>query len=64
MRPGMRLSGKEPGRFAGRAHFFAAAAEAMRHILIDSARRKLAARHGGGQARVDIEEVEIAFPEG
>jgi len=59
----LRLSGKEPGRFTGRAHFFAAAAEAMRHILIDSARRKLAARHGGGQARVDIEEVEIAFPE-
>jgi RNA polymerase sigma factor (TIGR02999 family) len=59
----MRLSGKEPGRFAGRAHFFAAAAEAMRHILIDSARRKLAARHGGGLARVGIEEVDIAFPE-
>ncbi len=58
----MRLSGKEPGRFAGRAHFFAAASEAMRHILIDSARRKLAARHGGGQARVDIGEVDIAFP--
>jgi RNA polymerase sigma factor (TIGR02999 family) len=57
----LRLAGNEPGRFAGRAHFFAAAAEAMRHILIDSARRKRAARHGGGQVRVNMEEVEIAF---
>src|SRR5208283_2259482 len=56
----LRLTGKEPGRFAGRAHFFAAAAEAMRHILIDSARRKRAARHGGGQVRVEIEDVQIA----
>jgi RNA polymerase sigma factor (TIGR02999 family) len=56
----LRLAGSEPGRFAGRAHFFAAAAEAMRHILIDSARRKRAVRHGGGQVRVDIENLEIA----
>jgi RNA polymerase sigma factor (TIGR02999 family) len=56
----LRLAGNEPGRFAGRAHFFAAAAEAMRHILIDSARRKRAARHGGGQVRVALENVEIA----
>ena len=56
----MRLAGSEPGRFASRAHFFAAAAEAMRHILVDSARRKRAARHGGGQARVDVQDVEIA----
>src|SRR5258708_11626796 len=55
----LRISGNEPGRFAGRAHFFAAAAEAMRHILIDSARRKRAARHGGGQTRVDLEAVGI-----
>src|ERR1700679_1560881 len=56
----LRLAGSEPGRFAGRAHFFAAAAEAMRHILIDSARRKRAARHGGGQVRVEMEDVAIA----
>jgi len=56
----LRLAGNEPGRFAGRAHFFAAAAEAMRHILIDSARRKRARRHGGGQVRVDVDAVEIA----
>jgi RNA polymerase sigma factor (TIGR02999 family) len=56
----LRLLGGEPAKFTGRAHFFAAAAEAMRHILIDSARRKKALRHGGHQARVDIDEVEIA----
>jgi RNA polymerase sigma factor (TIGR02999 family) len=56
----LRLAGNEPRQFAGRAHFFAAAAEAMRHILIDSARRKRAARHGGGQARVALQDVEIA----
>jgi RNA polymerase sigma factor (TIGR02999 family) len=56
----LRLTGDEQAHFNDRAHFFAAAAEAMRHILIDSARRKKAARHGGGQARVDIESIEIA----
>jgi RNA polymerase sigma factor (TIGR02999 family) len=56
----LRLAGNEPGRFAGRAHFFAAAAEAMRHILIDSARRKRAARHGGGLQRVDLPDAQIA----
>jgi RNA polymerase sigma factor (TIGR02999 family) len=56
----LRLVGTEEARFAGRAHFFAAAAEAMRHILIDSARRKHALRHGGGQMRVDIQNIEIA----
>jgi len=56
----LRLAGNQPGQFAGRAHFYAAAAEAMRHILIDSARRKRAARNGGGQVRVGVEEVEIA----
>ena len=56
----LRLVGDKEVQFAGRAHFFAAAAEAMRHILIDSARRKQAARHGGGQVRVDVQSVEIA----
>jgi len=56
----LRLLGNEEARFAGRAHFFAAAGEAMRHILIDSARRKQALRHGGGQARVDIDDLQIA----
>src|SRR5437870_5291099 len=39
-----------------RAHFFAAAAEAMRRILIDQARRKRRPKHGGGRGRVDLEE--------
>jgi RNA polymerase sigma factor (TIGR02999 family) len=56
----LRLIGDEKAKFSGRAHFFAAAAEAMRHILIDSARRKRTARHGGGKVRVDIQNVEIA----
>jgi len=56
----LRLAGDQPGRFTGRTHFFSAAAEAMRHILIDSARRKLAVRHGGDRVRVDVAEVDIA----
>ncbi|MHA3774719.1 ECF-type sigma factor [Verrucomicrobiota bacterium sgz303538] len=48
-------------RWRSRAHFFSAAAEAMRRILIESARKKKALRHGGGQERVDITEVEIAL---
>jgi RNA polymerase sigma factor (TIGR02999 family) len=56
----LRMVGNEEARFAGRAHFFAAAAEAMRHILIDSARRKHSLRHGGGQARLDVDNLEIA----
>jgi RNA polymerase sigma factor (TIGR02999 family) len=56
----LRLVGKETPKFANRAHFFAAAAEAMRRILIDNARRKQALRHGGGQQRVDLEHVDLA----
>ena len=52
----------EPGQFDGRGHFFAAAAEAMRRILIDKARHKQAIRHGGGQERLDVDEIEIAAP--
>ena len=47
----------------GRGHFFAAAAEAMRRLLIDQARRKAACKHGGGLARQDLDHVEIAVPE-
>ena len=56
----LRLVGNEDQKWNGRAHFFGAAAEAMRRILVENARRKGAARHGGGQARVDIREIEIA----
>lgn len=48
--------------FKNRNHFFSAAAEAMRHILIDRARKKLAVRHGGGLARVSSEDFDIAAP--
>jgi RNA polymerase sigma factor (TIGR02999 family) len=56
----LRLNGHENQKWNGRAHFFGAAAEAMRRILVERARRKGAARHGGGQARLDIQEVEIS----
>src|SRR5438445_3955714 len=58
----LRLVGNENQKWDGRAHFFAAAAEAMRRILIDRARRKHAARHGGGQQRVDLQEMDLATP--
>src|SRR2546422_6688406 len=45
-----------------RGHFFAAAAEAMRRILVDQARRKQAGKHGGGRLRIDLPE-ELAAPE-
>jgi RNA polymerase sigma factor (TIGR02999 family) len=56
----LRLAGHENRAWNGRAHFFGAAAEAMRRILIENARRKSAARHGAGQARLDIQEIEIS----
>ena len=59
----LRLVGHEPHtQFQNRAHFFAAAAEAMRRILIDRVRRKHAVRHGGEQQRVGIEDVDPASP--
>jgi RNA polymerase sigma factor (TIGR02999 family) len=59
----MRLVGNDgQAQFQNRAHFFAAAAEAMRRILIDRARRKRAIRHGGAQQRVDIQEMDLASP--
>jgi len=58
----LRLGGDDQPTWENRTHFFCAAAEAMRRILIDRARSKQAIRHGGGQQRVDVEEVEIAAP--
>jgi RNA polymerase sigma factor (TIGR02999 family) len=43
-----------------RGHFFAAAAEAMRRILVENARRKLRVKHGGQQQRIDLEESQLA----
>jgi len=59
----LRLSGGEGQRWDNRTHFFGAAAEAMRRILIERARRRQRARHGGGQERVDFDDVAIAAPE-
>jgi RNA polymerase sigma factor (TIGR02999 family) len=53
----LRLVGEANPNFSGRAHFFGAAAEAMRRILIDKARRKRAVRHGGDQQRAELEDV-------
>ena len=58
----LRLAGNDREAWASRAHFFGAAAEAMRRILIDHARRRRALRHGGGKERVPIEEISIAAP--
>jgi len=58
----LRLGGDEQPTWENRAHFFGAAAEAMRRILVERARRRLRQRHGGGQERVDLDELEIAAP--
>jgi len=59
----LRLVDKDgQAQFQNRAHFFGAAAEAMRRILIDRARRKQAQKHGGGVAHVDVDDVEIPGP--
>ncbi|HEY3914979.1 MAG TPA: ECF-type sigma factor [Verrucomicrobiae bacterium] len=55
----LKLAGNSNPKFQGKAHFFAAAAEAMRRILIDRARRKNAVRHGGGQVRTEFIEGEV-----
>src|SRR5881397_1426891 len=57
-----RLGGAEPLKFANRAHFFAAAAEAMRRILVDSARRHAQLKRGGDQERVEWHETRIPAP--
>ena len=60
----LRLVGPGDGAaFAGRRHFFAAAAQAMRHILVESARRKAAHKRGGGQGRADVDVADLAAPE-
>ena len=56
----LRLVGGDEQHWDGRGHFFAAAAEAMRRILIDSARQKRTVRHGGGRQRVDLESLGVS----
>lgn len=59
----LRLVGDGNKNWKGRAYFFAAAAEAMRRILVEHARRKGRLKHGGGQQRLDIEGLELAEPQ-
>lgn len=60
----LRLVGGEGGEgWDGRAHFFGAAAEAMRRILVEAARRKHRIKRGGDATRVNADELEIAAPE-
>ena len=58
----LKLSTQTDRHWQGRQHFFAAAAEAMRRILVDRARRRQAAKRGAGAQRVDAEEVDIPAP--
>ena len=59
----LRLVGSDQAqRWDGRGHFFAAAAEAMRRILVESARRKKRLKHGGQLERVDVDAVDIPSP--
>src|SRR5215469_6031808 len=56
----LRLVGDQQRLWNSRGHFFAAAAEAMRRILVERARRRSAEKHGGGLRRVDLDQVDIA----
>jgi len=55
----LRRAGAESQHWNSRAHFFGAAAEAMRRILVEVARRKARLRHGGGVERIPLEGIEI-----
>lgn len=58
----LKMCGPEQREWNGRQHFFAAAAEAMRRILVDRARRRLAAKRGGGAECVEADECELPAP--
>lgn len=58
----LRLGGDNPPRWENRGHFFAAAAEAMRRILVERARRRLAAKRGAGIEHVDADAFELPAP--
>ena len=59
----LRLVAPGDQHWDGRRHFFAAAAEAMRRILVESARRKHRLKRGGGRAREELDELNLAAPE-
>jgi RNA polymerase sigma factor (TIGR02999 family) len=58
----LRLVGDQPHEWKNRGHFFAAAAEAMRRILVDNARHKQAEKCGGRRARVALDDADVADP--
>jgi RNA polymerase sigma factor (TIGR02999 family) len=58
----LKLGGTGERKFENRAHFFAVAAEAMRRILIDRARRRQTQRHGGQYERVELQEAGLVAP--
>ena len=57
----LRLAGSDHQQWRGRSHFYGAAAEAMRRILIEKARRKAAQRHGAGMQRDELHESQIGL---
>lgn len=57
----IRLVGNEPASWGSRDHFFLAAAEAMRRILVENARRKKSQKRGGGYERVNLDELTISI---
>src|SRR5437016_796891 len=56
----LRLNGPEPQSWQGRTHFFGAAAESMRRILIENARRKKSLKRGGGIEKLALDQVDLA----
>lgn len=59
----IRLVGEEVRNWDSRGHFFAAAAEAMRRILVENARRKKSSKHGGDKLKVDLDHADLAIEE-
>src|SRR5690349_4831406 len=57
----LRLLGQEAQGWQNSRHFFSAAAEAMRRILVERARKKRRLRHGGQWQRVDLEDIDVAI---
>src|SRR6266536_3221357 len=57
----LRLTGGANQEWNGRGHFFAAAAEAMRRILVENARRKRRVKHGGAMQRIDLTTLDVAI---
>ena len=58
----LKIAGNDQRDWNGRQHFFAAAAEAMRRILVDRARRRLAAKRGAGEICLDADDLDIPAP--